>query len=158
MLRSVRENCHHIPSTRLARPSFSIAVRSFWQTTLIHGGGRAVVAYAREAEQISWKLGAAGVQDEGSAHSQDSAEKAGFENDIVSRRRLARHRRRLCSRAVRRPVVLSEHERRKVNFARQLEKTFQCAGPGIEGCRPGFHPRDVFEAARQCLHQLRLLC
>src|SRR5438093_8051853 len=34
-LRSVKENCHHRPSMRATRPSFSIAFRSFWLTTLI---------------------------------------------------------------------------------------------------------------------------
>ena len=121
------------------------------------GGGRSVVAHAREAEEIGWKLRAAGVQDEGSAHPEDSAEQAGLEDDIISRRCLTGRRRRLCSRGVRRPVVLSEHERREVDFARQLEEAFQRGGPGIERCRPGFHVRDVFEAARQCLQQLRLL-
>src|SRR5262245_24128850 len=29
-VRSVRENCHHRPSIRATRPSFSIALRSFW--------------------------------------------------------------------------------------------------------------------------------
>src|SRR5687768_3623227 len=35
---SVRENCHHEPSIRAARPSFSIAFRSFWLTSLISAG------------------------------------------------------------------------------------------------------------------------
>ena len=34
-VRWVKENCHHMPSMRVTRPSFSIALRSFWQTTLI---------------------------------------------------------------------------------------------------------------------------
>jgi hypothetical protein len=40
---------------------------------------------------------------------------------------------------------------------RKLEEPFQCGGPGIEGCRPGFYVRDVFETACQCLEQLLLL-
>src|SRR5918995_914523 len=34
-VRSDRENCHQRPSIRTARPSFSIAFRSFWLTALI---------------------------------------------------------------------------------------------------------------------------
>ena len=81
----------------------------------------------------------------------------GLEDDIISRRCLTRRRRRRCRRAVRRPVVLCEDERREVDFARQLQEAVKRGGPGIERCRPWFHVRDVFEAARQCLHQLRLL-
>src|SRR3954469_16710949 len=36
--RSVRENCHHSPSMRAIRPSFSIAFRSFWLTTRVSEG------------------------------------------------------------------------------------------------------------------------
>src|SRR5262245_19950111 len=36
--RSVRENCHHMPSMRTRRPSFSIALRSFSLMTLICAG------------------------------------------------------------------------------------------------------------------------
>src|SRR3954447_247099 len=36
--RSVRENCHHKPSILAMRPSFSIALRSFWLTPLISEG------------------------------------------------------------------------------------------------------------------------
>src|SRR6267142_225090 len=36
--RSVRENCHHRPSMRATLPSFSIAFRIFWLTTLISEG------------------------------------------------------------------------------------------------------------------------
>ena len=74
---------------RATRPSFSIAFRSFWLTTLISAGVRRfAVPYAREAEEIARKLRAARMEDEGSAHSEDSTEKAGFEDDIVSRRSL----------------------------------------------------------------------
>src|SRR5262249_2046262 len=34
-VRSVREYCHHRPSRRATRPACSIALRSFWLTTLI---------------------------------------------------------------------------------------------------------------------------
>jgi hypothetical protein len=52
---------------------------------------------------------------------------------------------------------MSKHECREVDFMRKLEKAFQCGGPRIEGCRPGFYVRDVFETACQCLEQLLLL-
>jgi hypothetical protein len=53
------------------------------------GGGRQLaVPYAREAEEIARKLRAARMEDEGSAHSESCTKKAGFENDIVSRRGL----------------------------------------------------------------------
>jgi len=97
------------------------------------------------------------VQNENSAHSEDSAEKARLEDDIISRGCLTGRGRRRFGRGVRRPVVLSEHECREIDFARQIEEAFQRGGPGIEGCRPGFDVRDVFKAARQCLQQLRLL-
>jgi hypothetical protein len=123
-----------------------------------HGGcGRSVVAYAREAKEIGWKLRAAGMQNEGSAHSEDSTEQPGLEDNIIPRGCLTRRGRGLSSWGVRRPVVLSERKRREIDFARQLQEPFQRAGPGTEGCRPRFHARDVVEAARQCLHQLRLL-
>ena len=143
---------------RATRPSFSIAFRSFWLTTLISAGGRRfAVPYAREAEEIARKLRAARMEDEGSAHAEDSAEKAGLEDDIVSRRSLTGSRGGGCGRAVGRPVVLSEHERGEVDFMRKLEEAFQRGGPRIEGCRPGFDVRDVFETARQRLQQLLLL-
>ena len=52
--RAVRANSHHVPSIRAARPSFSIALRSFWQTTFITAAaltrhsrvGRAMAAIA----------------------------------------------------------------------------------------------------------------
>src|SRR5262249_29475194 len=37
-------------------------------------GGRSVVAYAGQAEEIAWKLRAVRMDDEGSAHSEDSTE------------------------------------------------------------------------------------
>jgi hypothetical protein len=56
-----------------------------------------------------------------------------------------------------RPVILSEREHGEVNFMRELEEALQCRGPRIEGCRPGFYVRHVFEAACQRLQQLLLL-
>jgi hypothetical protein len=97
------------------------------------------------------------MKDEGSAHSGDSTEKAGFEDDIISRRSLTGLRQRRCQWVVRRPAVLSEHKCREVDFMSKLEETFQRGGPGIEGCRPGFYARDVFETSRQGLEQLLLL-
>ena len=96
------------------------------------------------------------MEDERSVHSEDSTEKAGFEDDIVSRRRLTGFRGDGCGLAGRRPIVPSEDEGREVDFMRKLEKAGQCAGPGIEGCRPGLHVGDVFETARQPLQQLLL--
>ena len=52
------------------------------------GGHLAGVAHAGEAEQVGRQLRAIGMEDEGPAHSQHAAEQAGFEHDIVSRRRL----------------------------------------------------------------------
>ena len=143
---------------RATRPSFSIAFRSFWLTTFISAGGRRfVVPHAREAEEIAGKLRAARMEDEGSAHSEGSTEQTGFEDHVISRRSLAGSRGIGCRWAVGRPVVLSEHECGEVDFMRKLEEAFQRGGPGIEGCRPGFYVRDVFETARQCLQQLLLL-
>jgi hypothetical protein len=97
------------------------------------------------------------MEDEGSAHSEGSTEKAGFEDDIVSRRSLTGSRGRGCGRASGRPVVPSERERGEVDFMRKLEESVQCGGSGIEGCRPWFYVRDVFETACQRLQQLLLL-
>jgi hypothetical protein len=96
------------------------------------------------------------MEDEGSVHSKGSTEKAGFEDDIVSRRSLTGSRGRGCRRAGCRPVVPSEYERGEVDFMRKLEEAGQCGGPWIEGCRPGFYVRAVFETARQRLQQLLL--
>ena len=96
------------------------------------------------------------MEDEGSVHSEGSTEKAGFEDDIVSRRSLTGSRGRGCGQAGCRPVVPSEYERGEVDFMRKLEEAGQCGGPWIEGCRPGFYVRDVFETARQRLQQLLL--
>jgi hypothetical protein len=97
------------------------------------------------------------MEDESSAHSEGSAKKTGFEDDVVSRRSLTGPWQRRCQGAVSRPVVLSEHECREVDFMGKLEEAFQCGGPRIEGCRPVLYERDVFEAACQRLEQLLLL-
>ena len=128
-------------------------------TTFISAAvGRFVVAYAREAEEIGRKLRAARVQDEGSAHSEDC-------------RRKGRLRRRHClaempDRAVGSGCAAgcwssSRPERTRTPRSRlhasSSSEAFQCGGPGIEGRRPGFDVRDVFETARQRLQQLLLL-
>ena len=139
------------------RPSFSIAFRSFSLMTLIFGSGRRVgVTYAREPEEIARQLGAARMEDEGSAHSENSTEKTGFEDDIVPRRSLTGSRSIGCGRAGGRPVVLGEHEHREVDFVRELDEALQGRGPGIERGRPRFHVRDVLEAACQRAQQLLL--
>jgi hypothetical protein len=97
------------------------------------------------------------MEDEGSAHSEGSTEEAGFEDDIVSRRSLTGPRGRGCGRAGGRPVVPSERKRGEVDFMRKLEEAAQSGGPGIEGRRPGFYVRDVFETACQRLQELLLL-
>src|SRR5262245_13923057 len=77
-------------------------------------GGRSAVPYAGQAEEIARKLRAIRMDDEGSAHSEDSTEKAGLEDDIVSRRSLSFARGRGCRGAGGRPVVLSERERGEI--------------------------------------------
>jgi hypothetical protein len=96
------------------------------------------------------------VQDEGSAHSENSAEKSRFEDDIVSRGSLTGTRGG-CGRAGCRPVILCEYERGEVDFMRKLDEALQCGRPRIERCRPGIHVRDVTETACERLQQLLLL-
>src|SRR5712664_3317321 len=93
------------------------------------------------------------MDDEGATHPERSAEQAGLEDDIVSRRSLTGSGAR---RAARRPVVLGERERGEVDLMRELEEAFQRGGPGMEGRRPGIHVRDAVETARQRLQQLLL--
>src|SRR5262249_34995842 len=114
------------------------------------------VAYAREAEEIARKLCAARMEDESSAHSKGTTEKTGFEDDVVSRRSLAGSPWIGPGLAVRRPVVPREHESSEIDLTRELKEPLQRGGPRIERRRPGFHVRDVFETARQRLHQLPL--
>ena len=97
------------------------------------------------------------MDDKGSPHSEGSTEKPGFEDDVVSRRSLARSRGTRRWRTGGRPVVLSKHERGKVDFMRELEEAIQCGGPRMEGCRPRIYVCDGFETACQCLQQLLLL-
>ena len=78
------------------------------------------------------------MEDEGAVHSEGSTEKAGFEDHIVSRRSLTGSRGRGCGQAGRRPVVAREYEDGEVDFMGKPEEASKCAGPRIEGCRPGF--------------------
>src|SRR5215467_4125861 len=121
------------------------------------GRSRIVVKYARETKEVAWKLRATGVQDEGAAHSEDTAEEPSFEDYVVSRRRLTGFRGIGWRWAVRGPVILTEYESRKVDFARKLEEPLQCGDPGIERRRPGLYPRDVSEPTSQPLQDLVLL-
>src|SRR5688572_1647651 len=97
------------------------------------------------------------MEDERPAHSEGCTEETGLEDDVVSRRRLAGSLRIGCGRTDGCPVVAREHERREVDFTRQLQEPLQCGGPGIEGRRPRFYVRDVFETACERLQQLCLL-
>ena len=59
---------------------------------------------------------------EGSVHSESFTEKAGFEDDIVSRRSLTGSRGSGCAAAGGRPVVPSESERGEVDFNAQARR------------------------------------
>ena len=96
------------------------------------------------------------MEDEDSVHSEDSTEKAGFEDDIVLGRSLTGVRGRGFGQAGCRSVVPSEYERGEVDFMRKLEEAGQCGSPWIKGCRPRIYLRDVFETACQRLHQFLL--
>ena len=89
-------------------------------------------------------------------HPEGSTEKAGFDDDIVSRRSLTGSRGRGCGQAGCRPVVARECEGGEVDFMGKLEEASERAGAWIEGCRPGFYVRDVFETACQRIQQLLL--
>ena len=92
-VRSVSENCHHAPSMRVTRPSFSIALRIFW-LIVPHLGRRhrAGVAHAGEAEEVARKLRPLGMEDEGPAHAR-------------ARRRTGRPRTRRCRAATPDPAA-----------------------------------------------------
>src|SRR5262249_24834236 len=99
-----------------------------------HGRGhRIVVPYAGQAQKIARKLRTARMDDEGPAHSEDSTEKASFEDDIVPWRSLSGSRAGRGGRAGGRPVVPGKRERGKVDFIRKLEQTLQCGGSRKEG-------------------------
>jgi hypothetical protein len=61
------------------------------------------------------------MEDEGSVHSEDSTEKAGFEDDIVTGGSLTGTRGRGCGLAGCSPVVPSECKRDEVDLMRKLE-------------------------------------
>jgi hypothetical protein len=141
---------------RAARPSFFHGLAKLLVDDPHLGRGRVLVAHAREAEEIAGKFGAARVEDERPPHPEGGAEESGFEDDVVPRRRLAGRGRIGCGRTAGRPVVASEHERREIDFARQLQEPFQRGRPRIERRRPRLDAGDVFESARERLQQLRL--
>ena len=142
---------------RAARPSFSIAFRSFSIHDSHLGGCGFFVAYARETEEIAWQLCATRMQNERPAHSEDATEETGFEDHVISRRSLAGSRRIGCGWTQGCPVVAREHERGEIDLTRQLQEPLQGGGPRIERGGPRFDVRDVFETARERLQQLRLL-
>ena len=75
------------------------------------------------------------MKDEGAPHAQYTAEKAGFEDDVVSRRSLAAIPRSSGRTGVR-PVVFGEDESGKVDLVRKLDKTLQRGRSRIERSRP----------------------
>jgi hypothetical protein len=117
----------------------------------------AVVSHAREAEEIARKFRVARMEYEGSAHAEDTAEQACFEDDIVSRGSLTGPGLRRSQRGARRPVVLRKHKCREIDFLGEFKEAFQCRCPRMEGCRPGIYVCDIFETACQRLQQLLLL-
>jgi hypothetical protein len=154
-VRSVRENCHHRPSIRATRPSFSIAFRSFWLTTLSSAG---VVASYRTHVRPRRSLGS-------------------FE-PLAWRMRFGAFRALRRTGRLRKPHYLAEKpdrapaeatpggcclssrpERTRTPRSRlhgQARRVVPAWCPGIEGGRPGFYMGDVFEAACQRLEQLLL--
>jgi len=120
-------------------------------------GHRFVVPDGGEAEEIGRELRAVRMNDEGSMHSERSTEQPGLEDDVVSRRSLARSFGSGRGRSGGRPVVASKDERGEIDFMRKLEEGVQRGGPRTEGRRPGIHVRHGFETARQRLQQLLLL-
>src|SRR5262249_6470030 len=95
-------------------------------------GQRLAVPDAGETKEIARKLGAARVENERSAHSQDAAEQPGLEHHIVARSGLTSFLGIGCGWAMGRPVVSSEHEGREIDLVRELEEPPQGCGPGIE--------------------------
>ena len=72
------------------------------------------------------------MEDERAAHSEGRTEQTGFEDDVVSRRRLAGFRRIGYGWTMGRPVVAREHERREIDLTRQLQEPLQRGGARIE--------------------------
>jgi hypothetical protein len=97
------------------------------------------------------------MKNEGSTHSEGSTEKAGFEYNIISRRRLTGFRERRCLWTSGGPIVTSEYKCGEVDFMRSSRSRSSVVVPGLKRCGPGFYVRDVFETACQSLQQLLLL-
>jgi hypothetical protein len=95
------------------------------------------------------------MEDKCSAQSESSTEETGFEDNVVSRRGLA-GRAIGCGCAIGRPVVVREHERCEIDLTRQLKESLKRGGARIEGSRPRFYVRDIFETVRERLHQVRV--
>src|SRR5262245_40757936 len=143
--RSVRENCHQIPSMRTRRPSFSIALRSFSLMTLIC----AAVAASSYRTQVRPRRSLGSFACLAWSMKVRCTEKAGFKHDIVSRRGLTGFRFRRCAWARGRPVVPREHERGEIDFMRKLDEARERDGPRSEGRRPGIDMANILKAARQ---------
>src|SRR5688572_24195903 len=77
------------------------------------------------------------MKNEGSAHSECSTKKSGFEDHVVSRSSLAGFHGIGCCWTVVRPIIMSEDERRKIDFMRQLYEALQRRGSRIEGVVQG---------------------
>jgi hypothetical protein len=92
------------------------------------------------------------VEDERAPDAERTAEQPGLEHDVVARRRLAR-----LGRIRRGPVVLGEHERRKIDLLGELDESVERGSPGVECGRPRLDVGDVLEPARDCLEQFGLL-
>jgi hypothetical protein len=117
----------------------------------LRGSRGFAVSDGRKTEEIARKLGAARVEDEGSSHSEGSAEKAGLENDVVPRGSLTGLGGRGFRRRARaRPVIPSEHQSGKIHFVGEFEEALQSGRPRIEGCRPRLDVRDVLQTACEC--------
>ena len=97
------------------------------------------------------------MQDESSAHSQYSSEKAGFKDHVISRRGLTGSGGIGRSLIVCRPIVPGKHKSGEIDLVYELEEALQCCGPRIERSRPWFYDCDLFETARKPLNELPLL-
>src|SRR5205823_5088886 len=113
---------------------------------------RRVVADGGEPEQVARQLRTVRVEDERAPDAERTAEQPGLEHHVVARRRLAGVG---CIR--RRPVVLCEDERGKINLLGELDEPVKSGPPRVERGRPGFDVGDVLEPARDRLKQFGLL-
>src|SRR5262249_40705820 len=120
------------------------------------GSRRLAVADGGQTEKVARELRAAGMEDEGAAHSERSSEEPGLEHHVVTRRGLRRSGGGgWCAGA--RPVVAGEYERSEVHFTRELEQALECRRPRSQGRRPWVHSRDVLESPGEGVEQLLLL-